>query len=224
MVNLQIFKYYDPEYMKSPNIWRFYNDETDHFEVVTGKLIGFRVRRGNTREYVHLVFEDKTYIARRDLSYTQIHGYDTIDEFINYNNSPEYTYCHVSNMGKTVKAFQKLLNECTDYKGEVKPWKDYKQGEKVYIIRYDYSNDCPYVCESTVLEVYRNEINTPDFYFNFNMVTDYDYIIGSSREECLYVNRNLLVKKFAECKLEAEVANKYLKENIQFINKFYELR
>jgi hypothetical protein len=224
MVNLQIFRYYDPEYMKSPNIWRFYNDETDHFEVVTGKLIGFRAQRGNTREHVYLVFEDKTYIARRDLAYTQIHGYDTIDEFISYNNSPEYTYCNVSNMGKTTKVFQELLNKCTDYKEEVKHWKDYKQGEKIYIIRVNYDDCCPYVCESIITSTYRNEISTPDFYFNFNMVSSDDYKIGSSLEECLYVNRDLLIRQFNRHKLEAEVANKYLRENIQFINKFYELR
>lgn len=226
MVNLQCFSSYDREYMEGCNVWKFYNIETEQFEVVTDKLIDFRVHRGNNKNgaIVTLIFKDKTYQARRDLSFTQIQGYNDIAEFIFYNTNSEHAYSQANSLGKTTKAFQDLLNECTDYQGEIKPWGDYRPGQDVYIIRYSYDSDCPYVCRSNIREVYRNEISTFDFYYNFNMITDDDYKIGGSREECLYVNRRLLTRQLDRYKLEAEIANKYLKENIKFINKFHELR
>jgi hypothetical protein len=215
MINLQIYKSYDEETMGECKIWRFYNINTGHFEVVTGKLINFRSWVGG---FVDLVFKDKTYEARRDLAYTQIHGYNDIDEFIAYNTSPEYTYCQVNNMMKQVKAYQDLLNECTDEKVVPKKCEEYNIGDKVYIIKCTYDDCCPYVCESKILAVYKNEINAYDFYYNFNMITSSDYKIASSREECLNINRELLIRQFSKCKLEAEVANKYLRENVKFIN------
>jgi hypothetical protein len=222
MVNLQYYKTFDKELLEY-KVWRFYNDNTEEFEVVVGQLVDLRVfdNLGKDR-HIKLIFKDKSYITRRDLSFTQIYGFSSIEEFVFYSNSSDYVYNSVAMMNRTIAMIKRLI-DTSEPDLPIKPKEDYSRGDIVYIIRHDHNLDYPVVVQSVVSNRYKNEIITPDFYYHFSMITEDDYQIGSTREEVLSVNRRLLIKNYEKYKKEADIANKFIKDNIKLIVKVSEL-
>jgi hypothetical protein len=222
MVNLQYYKTFDKELLEY-KVWRFYNNDTEEFEVVVGKLIDLRVFDNLGKDkHIKLIFKDKAYITRRDLAFTQIYGFNSIDEFISFAISSDYVYTSIAMMNRTVAFIKKLIDESKPDL-PIKPKEDYRRGDIVYIIRHDHNFDYPIIVQSVVENTYKNEIITPDFYYHFSMIADDDYRIGSTREEVLSINRRLLIKKYENYKKEAELANKFIKDNIKLIAKISEL-